>query len=74
MSANVPITKYEKARIIGARATQLSHGAEPTTDIGDLYDPIKIAIKEYEEGTIPINIIRTLPNGTQVRVRILPRK
>lgn len=71
MSDFIPITTYEKARLIGTRATQIANGAEPTTNVGKLYDPIQIALKEYEEGTIPINIIRTLPDGTKVRVRII---
>jgi len=65
------ITKYEKTRILGVRATQLSNGAKPMTQIGNLRDPLKIAEKEYKEGTIPISIIRTFPNGQQVQVNIL---
>lgn len=67
---NVPITKYEKVRIIGLRATQLANGAKPTTDIGNLTNPLKIAEKEYLEGTIPIGIIRTLPNGQKIQISI----
>lgn len=70
METVVPITKYEKVRVIGLRATQLSNGAKPTTDIGNLTSPLKIAEKEYNEGTIPIGIIRTLPNGQKIRVNI----
>lgn len=69
-----PITKYEKARLLGLRAMQLSKGAPPTVDIGNLYDPLKIAEKEYSQGTIPLCIIRTMPDGRKIRIKILPKK
>jgi DNA-directed RNA polymerase subunit K/omega len=64
------ITKYEKVRLLGLRATQLANGAMPLTDIGTLTDPLKIAEKEYKEGVIPISILKTLPNGKKIRVSI----
>jgi len=49
------ITRFEKARIIGARALQISMGAPVTVVVTEeLIDPVLIAIKEYEAGTIPI--------------------
>ncbi len=68
--ASVQITKYEKARILGLRASQIANGAQIMTDITGLTDPLKIAMKEYKEGTIPINIIRSLPDGRKIRVSI----
>ncbi len=57
-------TKYEKARMIGSRALQLSMGApfllklEPE-DLAKLrYDCIEIAQREFEEGILPITIKR----------------
>jgi len=67
------ITKYEKTRILGVRATQLANGAKPMTEIGKLHDVLKIAQKEYEEGVIPISIIRTFPSGQKVKVSIQVR-
>lgn len=59
------ITKYEKARIIAARALQLSMGAPPLIDVSKINpkDPIIIAEKEFELGVLPILIKRELPNG-----------
>lgn len=59
------ITKYEKARIIAARALQLAMGAPPLIDISNLSlkDPVIIAEKEFEIGVLPILIRRELPNG-----------
>lgn len=49
------ITRFEKARIIGARALQISMGAPVTVKVtSELIDPVLIAIKEYDAGTIPI--------------------
>ncbi|MBI2184463.1 MAG: DNA-directed RNA polymerase subunit K [Thaumarchaeota archaeon] len=58
------LTKYEKARIIGARALQISLGAPPFVNIdGADRDPIPIATKELNMGVLPISIRRTLPDG-----------
>jgi DNA-directed RNA polymerase subunit K len=53
-------TRFEKARIIGARALQISLGA-PVLLREDLtpdeqVDPIKIAIREFDKGAIPITV------------------
>jgi DNA-directed RNA polymerase I, II, and III subunit RPABC2 len=61
----IPIlTKYEEARIIGKRAMQISKGAYPLVDIGNLENPVDIALKELHEKKIPYIIRRPLPNGT----------
>lgn len=57
-------TKYEKARMIGARALQLSMGAPfmiklSKKDLEDIkFNPIKIATIEYDKGVLPINVKR----------------
>ena len=53
-------TRFEKARIIGARALQLSMGAPSIlAEIPkDTIDPVEIAMLEYDEGAIPITIKR----------------
>ena len=58
------LTKYEKARIIGLRATQIAKGSPALVDVGDLDDPVEIALKELMERKIPYIIRRPLPNGT----------
>lgn len=60
-------TKYEKARIIGARALQIAMGAPlllklKEDDFENLnYNPIDIAELEFNKGVIPITIRRPLP-------------
>jgi DNA-directed RNA polymerase subunit K len=50
-------TRFEKARIIGARALQIAMGAPILIDT-DKIDPIEIAIEEFEKGVIPITVKR----------------
>ncbi len=50
-------TRFEKARIIGARALQIAMGAPILIDT-DKSDPIEIAIEEFEKGVIPITVKR----------------
>lgn len=59
------ITKYERARVIAARALQLSMGAPPLIDVSKygFKDPVVIAEKEFELGVLPMFIKRELPNG-----------
>ena len=60
-------TKYEKARIIGARALQIAMGAPILVKLSEKdftrlkYDPIKIARLEFDKGIIPITIKRPMP-------------
>ena len=51
-------TKYEEARIIGARALQISMGAPVLLKDVKQSDPIEMAIAEMSEGVIPLVVIR----------------
>ncbi len=56
-------TRFERARILGARALQISMGAPgllevPSTDV----DPLRIAIREFQAGSIPLTVQR-FPHG-----------
>ena len=59
------LTKYEKARIIGARALQISKNAPIMVEIepGE-WDPLKIAEKELIARKIPFLIRRYLPDNS----------
>ena len=58
------ITRFEKARIVGARALQISMGAPILVDAAENTNPIDIALVELAAGILPITIRRTLPDGT----------
>ncbi len=58
------LTRYEKARIVGARALQISFGAPILVEKPkNLIDPIKIAQLELKQGILPLTIRRENPNG-----------
>ncbi|HDD31875.1 MAG TPA: DNA-directed RNA polymerase subunit K [Thermococcus litoralis] len=51
-------TRFEKARIIGARALQIAMGAPVLIDILEGATPLEAAVMEFEKGIIPITVIR----------------
>ena len=59
------LTKYEKARILGTRALQISRNSPVLVDLGrEDRDPLLIAEKELAERKIPFIIRRYLPDGS----------
>jgi DNA-directed RNA polymerase subunit K len=54
---NQQYNRYEKARIIGARALQVSYGAPVLTETGQT-EPILIAAEEYDAGVLPFTVRR----------------
>lgn len=59
------LTRFEKARIVGARALQISMGAPILVEVSEGFSsPIDIALKELDAGILPMTIRRTLPDGT----------
>jgi DNA-directed RNA polymerase I, II, and III subunit RPABC2 len=56
------LTKYERARILGTRAQQISLGAPVLVELGDETDTLEIAMKELKQRKIPIVIRRYLPD------------
>jgi DNA-directed RNA polymerase I, II, and III subunit RPABC2 len=64
------LTKYEKARILGNRATQLSEGAPPMVNIEGLTDHMEIAKKELMEGKLPFIIRRYYPNDEHKDIKV----
>eukprot|EP00389_Voromonas_pontica_P004237 GDKH01006308.1.p2 GENE.GDKH01006308.1~~GDKH01006308.1.p2 ORF type:complete len:128 (+),score=33.84 GDKH01006308.1:155-538(+) len=58
------MTKYEKARIIGTRALQISMNAPVMVELHGETDPLLIAERELMSKAIPFIIRRFLPNGT----------
>jgi DNA-directed RNA polymerase subunit K len=56
-------TRFEKARIIGARALQISMGAPSLIKIPkNVIEPIDIAMIEFDEEAIPITVKRVAEN------------
>ena len=58
------LTKYEKARLIGVRATQLANGARPMVDLGPkVISDLVIAEEELKQKKLPFIVRRPMPNG-----------
>jgi len=58
------LTRFERARIVGARSLQIAMGAPAFVPIEGVYrGPIETAMKELEADALPISIRRSLPNG-----------
>lgn len=52
-------TRFERARIIGARALQISVGAPVLVEVPpEMIDPIEISIIEYDKSVIPMTVKR----------------
>jgi len=65
------LTRFEKARIMGARALQLSLGAPPFIQIPKTARiSLDISMEELEQKVIPITIRRVLPNGNYQNIPI----
>ncbi|ELP88937.1 DNA-directed RNA polymerase I, II, and III subunit RPABC2, putative [Entamoeba invadens IP1] len=58
------MTKYEKARVLGTRALQISMNAPVFVNLNGMTDPLQIAMEELKEKKIPFIIRRRLPNGS----------
>lgn len=68
-------TKFEIARIVGARALQISMDAPLLIKISDdelkdmHYDSLKIAEKEFKAGVLPISVKRPMPLKTGAKLQ-----
>lgn len=65
------LTKYERARVLGTRAMQISKNAPVFVELEPHEtDPLVIAQKELREKKVPFIIRRYLPDGTYEDWRI----
>ncbi|OAV96758.1 hypothetical protein PTTG_08705 [Puccinia triticina 1-1 BBBD Race 1] len=58
------MTKYERARILGTRALQISMNAPVLVPLDGESDPLEIAMKELSQRKIPLIVRRFLPDGS----------
>jgi DNA-directed RNA polymerase I, II, and III subunit RPABC2 len=65
------LTRFERARITGARSLQLSLGAPPLVKVPEhATSSIAVAVEEIEQKALPISIRRILPSGTYQDISI----
>ncbi|PVX25883.1 MAG: DNA-directed RNA polymerase subunit K [Candidatus Bathyarchaeum sp.] len=59
------LTRFERARIVGARALQIAMGAPILIEVPEgRAGPIDIALMELTSNILPLTVRRTLPNGS----------
>ena len=69
--ANQEFSKYERARIIGARGLQISMDAPLLIDVDEKeldamnFDALKIAEKELDSGVLPISVSKPMPKRNE---------
>ena len=72
------MTRYELIKVIASRVEQITTGAPYSIAPDEDDTPVDIAIKELEQGKLPMMIERTLPDGSKEELRladlIVPRK
>ncbi len=67
------LTKYEKARLIGARALQISKGAPLLCKMSEKdlesinYNPVEIAKLEFKKGLLLMGVRRPMPEKAKVK-------
>jgi DNA-directed RNA polymerase subunit K len=64
------LTRFERARIISARALQLAYGAPALIKPGKIISPYELAKEEFEKKASPLSVIRRLPNGQSLRIEV----
>lgn len=65
------LTRFEVARIVGARSLQIALGAPILVEYKEnKFDPIEIAEEEFKANKMPMTIKRTLPNNQIIIVDI----
>lgn len=64
------LTRFEVARLVGARSLQIALGAPVLVEAAESPSSIDIAKAEFKSNMIPITVKRELPNGEKVIVEI----
>lgn len=65
MATQIHYTRFEKARIVGSRALQVSMGAPVLIDVPeDMMNPVNIALIEFDAEVIPITVRRETAKNT----------
>ncbi len=64
----VTITRFERTRLISARALQLALGAPPLVKPGKDVTAYDLSKQELQQGVLPMVVLRRLPNGQVERI------
>lgn len=65
------LTRFERARIIGARALQISMGAPILVNVPKgLIEPTEIAVTEFKKRAVPMTVIRRIEGKPSITIDI----
>ena len=64
------LTRFERARLISARALQLSFGAPALSKAPADFTSIEVASLEFDKRILPLSILRRFPSGETHRVEL----
>ena len=64
------LSRFEIARLISARALQLSLGAPPMVKVEEAVSMQNLAKKEFEEKVLPLTVLREFPDGHTEKVEV----
>jgi DNA-directed RNA polymerase subunit K len=64
------LTRFEKARIIGARSLQIAMGAPILVKTSRRDDIQSLVLEELETGVLPLTVIRPMPDGSQLFLNV----
>ena len=64
------LTRFETARLIGARSLQIALGAPTLKKVEGSIDSTKVAKEEFFEKLLPMTIKRKFPNGEESVVKL----
>lgn len=64
------LTRFEAARLVGARALQIALGAPVLIKTEKTFNPIELAKLEFKNKIIPITVKRKLPSGEEVAIDV----
>lgn len=65
------LTRFERARIIGARALQISMGAPILIDSApEQASPTEIAVAEFKKRAVPMTVVRRIEGRSPITIDI----
>lgn len=64
------LTRFETARLVGARALQIALGAPVLVKTEKVLEPIELAKLEFKQKIIPITVKRKMPDGTEIVIDV----
>jgi DNA-directed RNA polymerase subunit K len=67
---NDKLTRFETARLVGARALQISLGAPILVEQKEDLNSIELAKEEFRNKIIPITVKRKLPSGEEIVIEV----